>query len=97
MNSAPGDDELQTRKTDPQDVPTAASGEDCLVIIFTAVPSDFGRRHVLKKPLTTIGRGRDNDIALRSDAVSRHHAELRRDGTDVERRLWQRGSLQSAK
>lgn len=77
-----GDDELQTRRTDPQDLPQTASGEDCLVIIFAAVPSDFGRRHVLRKPLTTIGRGRDNDIALQSDAVSRHHATLERRGIE---------------
>ena len=82
MNPVPGDDEQQTRKTDPRDTPPALSGDDCLVIIFTAVPSDFGRRHVLKKPLMTIGRGRDNDISLRSDAVSRHHAEIRRRGAD---------------
>ena len=82
MKRVPGDDELQTRRTDPKELPPTASGEDCLVIIFAAVPTDFGRRHVLKKPLTTIGRGRDNDIALRSDAVSRHHAELQRQGSE---------------
>jgi diguanylate cyclase (GGDEF)-like protein len=83
MNSVPSDDELQTRRANPQDLLPAASGDDCLVIIFAAVPTDFGRRHVLKKPLTTIGRGRDNDIALQSDAVSRHHAKLERRGMEL--------------
>jgi two-component system cell cycle response regulator len=83
MNRAPGEDDQKTRVTEPRDVPPAAGGEDCLVIIFAAVPTDFGRRHVLKHPLTTIGRGRDNDIALQSDAVSRRHAMLERRGMDI--------------
>jgi diguanylate cyclase (GGDEF)-like protein len=83
MNRAPGEDEQKTRVTVPGDVPPAASGEDCLVTIFAAVPTDFGRRHVLKYPLTTIGRGPDNDIALQSDEVSRRHAMLERRGMDI--------------
>jgi two-component system cell cycle response regulator len=83
MNRAPREDEQKTRVTVPRDVPPAASGEDCLVIIFAAVPTDFGRRHVLKYPLTTIGRGPDNDIDLQSDAVSRRHAMLERRGMDI--------------
>jgi diguanylate cyclase (GGDEF)-like protein len=82
MNPVPSDDEMQTRRSDPPNLPPAASGEDCLVIIFTPVPTDFGRRHVLNGPLATIGRGRDNDIALQSDAVSRHHAKLERRGME---------------
>jgi diguanylate cyclase (GGDEF)-like protein len=83
MTRAPREDEQQTRVTEWRDGPPATSGEDCLVIIFAAVPTDFGRRHVLKRPLTTIGRDRDNDIALQNDAVSRHHAKLERRGMDT--------------
>jgi len=64
-------------------VPPAANVEDCLVVIVAEVPADFGRRHVLKHPLTTIGRDHENDIALQSDAVSRRHAKLERRGMDV--------------
>jgi two-component system cell cycle response regulator len=83
MERAPRKDELQTRVTGWRDVPPTANVEDCLVVIFSAVPTDFGRRHVLKHPLTTIGRDHDNDIALQSDSVSRHHAKLERRGMDV--------------
>jgi diguanylate cyclase (GGDEF)-like protein len=82
MNRLPREDE-QTRVTGDGDVPPAAGGEDCLVIIFSALPADFGRRHVLQQPHTTIGRGRDNDITLQSDAVSRHHARVERRGPDI--------------
>jgi two-component system, cell cycle response regulator len=79
----PSDDEQRTRITERQAVPPAASGADCLVIICAAVPTDFGRLHMLKRPVTTIGRGSDNDIALQSDAVSRHHAKIERRGMHV--------------
>jgi two-component system, cell cycle response regulator len=78
----PSDDDAKTRVTGKDARPPSASGEDCLVVIHTAVQTDFGRRHVLKTPLTTIGRGRDNDIVVLSDAVSRHHAKLERRGTE---------------
>jgi two-component system, cell cycle response regulator len=84
VNRAPREaDEHQTRITERRDVPRVASSEDCLVIIFSTVPTDVGRRHVLKFPLTTIGRGHDNDIALQNDAVSRQHAKIERRGTDI--------------
>jgi diguanylate cyclase (GGDEF)-like protein len=40
------------------------------------VQTDLGRRYVLDKNTTTVGRGRDNDIVLPSDCVSRRHARL---------------------
>jgi diguanylate cyclase (GGDEF)-like protein len=82
VKRVPREDEERTRVTVPRDVAPTATGEECLVIIFSAVPADFGRRHVLKHPLTTIGRGGDNDIALQSDTVSRHHAQIERHGKD---------------
>ncbi|HLH22373.1 MAG TPA: DUF3662 and FHA domain-containing protein [Chloroflexota bacterium] len=39
-----------------------------------------GRRVALAAPATRIGRARDNDLVLEDDTVSRHHAEVRRDG-----------------
>jgi diguanylate cyclase (GGDEF)-like protein len=51
-------------------------GDDCLVVIHTPVQFDLGKRYILHKDLTTIGRDRDNDIVLDSDNVSRRHAKL---------------------
>lgn len=36
---------------------------------------------VLEKPITTIGRWEDNDIVIPDRWVSRHHAQIRREGT----------------
>ena len=49
---------------------------DCLVVLYAPVQSDLGKRYVLDRPVTTIGRGRDNDIVLPSDCVSRQHVRL---------------------
>jgi two-component system cell cycle response regulator len=49
---------------------------DCLVVIYAPLQTDLGRRYVLDRSITTIGRGRDNDIVLPSDCVSRRHARL---------------------
>ena len=73
--SVPVDDDDRTRVTFQVARPPHADGEDCLVIIHAALHADFGRRYELKSSLTTIGRGRDNDIVVLSDAVSRQHAE----------------------
>jgi hypothetical protein len=40
-------------------------------------------RHDLRGPLTRIGRGTDCDVRLDDPGVSRHHAEIRRQGGDV--------------
>jgi diguanylate cyclase (GGDEF)-like protein len=77
------DDELNTRVTALRDLSLPSDGEDCLVTIHTAVESELGRRHVLNRSLMRMGRGRDNDIVVPSDAVSRHHAQLERRGSDV--------------
>ena len=53
-----------------------SQGDDCLVVIHTPVQFDLGKRYVLHKDLTTIGRERDNDIVLDSDNVSRQHAKV---------------------
>jgi hypothetical protein len=40
-------------------------------------------RHDLRGPVTRIGRGTDSDVRLDDPGVSRHHAEIRRQGGDV--------------
>ncbi len=66
----------QTRITGLDSLRVERSGADCLVVIYSPVQSDLGRRHLLDRPVTTIGRGRDNDIVLASDCVSRRHLRL---------------------
>jgi two-component system cell cycle response regulator len=70
------DYDIQTRVTGLDQLKLKHVGEDCLVVIHAPVQSALGRRHVLNQQVTTIGRGRDNDIVLPSDCVSRRHAQL---------------------
>jgi len=51
-------------------------GHACLVVLHAGLESEIGRRYVIENPSLTIGRGRDNDIVLISDAVSRRHTRL---------------------
>jgi len=44
----------------------------CLVVIYTADPTQLGKRFVLTNP-TRIGRGDENEIVLEGDSVSRRH------------------------
>lgn len=76
------DYELQTRVTGRDELKVQRKGEDCLVVIYAPTQSDLGRRYVLSMPTVAVGRGRDNDIILASDSVSRRHArfEQRADG-----------------
>jgi diguanylate cyclase (GGDEF)-like protein len=78
----PEDDDEKTRVTGLEEMDLPTSGEDCLVVIHTAVQTELGRRYVLSNPVTSIGRGPNNDVVVSSDAVSRQHARLERRGTD---------------
>jgi two-component system cell cycle response regulator len=69
------DYELKTRITALEPI-ALRQGEDCLVVIHAPHQADLGRRYVLAKQLTLIGRGPDNDIVLASDCVSRRHSQL---------------------
>ncbi|MET0499475.1 MAG: GGDEF domain-containing protein [Steroidobacteraceae bacterium] len=73
-----GDDyDLQTRVTGLEALRVNhEAAADCLVVIHAPLQTDLGRRYVLDRSITTIGRGRDNDIVLPSDCVSRRHARL---------------------
>jgi two-component system, cell cycle response regulator len=73
-------DNHKTRVASLEELKSRPLGEDCLVVIHTPVQTDLGRRHVLSRPNITIGRGRDNDIVLASDCVSRNHARLEHRG-----------------
>lgn len=68
--------ELQVQETDLDGQNVKRSGHECLVVVYAPSPTDLGRRYVLDLPSTAIGRGRDNDILLRSESVSRRHARL---------------------
>jgi two-component system, cell cycle response regulator len=60
-----------------------APGVDCLVAIYAPAHEQLGRRYALNTDLVTIGRGRDNDIMLASDCVSRQHARIERRGAEL--------------
>lgn len=70
------DYDIQTRVTGLDELKVKRPGEACLVVIHAPVQNDLGRRYVLDKDITTVGRGRDNDIVLPSDCVSRRHVRL---------------------
>ena len=55
-----------------------ATGNDCVVVIYTKEPGLLGKRFVLDKNPIRIGRGADNQIVLEGDSVSRRHAHLER-------------------
>ena len=76
---------MKTRVTGLGEPDARLMGEGCLVVIHTPVQAELGRRYLLDKDATTIGRGRDNDIVLPSDCVSRRHTrlEVRADGVFV--------------
>ena len=75
------DHDIKTRGTTLEELKVKRKGDDCLVVIYAPVQSDLGKRFVLQKEQTSIGRDRENDIVLDSDSVSRRHAKIEhRDG-----------------
>jgi two-component system cell cycle response regulator len=77
------DYDVNTRITGLDELKVRRSGDACLVVIHAPVQTDLGRRYVLDKDVITIGRGRDNDIVLPSDCVSRRHSRLERRNESV--------------
>ncbi|HEU4601887.1 MAG TPA: GGDEF domain-containing protein [Steroidobacteraceae bacterium] len=75
--------DVKTRVTALDELKFGHSGQQCLVVIHAPQQADLGRRFVIEKEVTTIGRGRDNDIVLPSDCVSRRHARLEQREGDV--------------
>src|SRR5689334_15238759 len=75
------DHDIKTRVTTLEELKVKRKGDDCLVVIYAQVETNLGKRYVLQKDVTSIGRDRDNDIVLDSDSVSRRHAKIEhRDG-----------------
>lgn len=74
------DYDSNTRITGLEERTQSGLGQSCLVVLHAPVRTELGRRYVLDNDLTTIGRGRDNDIVLASDCVSRRHARIERRG-----------------
>jgi diguanylate cyclase (GGDEF)-like protein len=53
---------------------------DCLVVVHAPHHVEVSRRHALRRDVTTIGRGHENDIVLPGQSVSRRHARIERHG-----------------
>jgi|SRR5436190_6500323 len=72
----------QTRAMRPLEMPAGPTGFESLYL----VGAGGGQR--ISWPITgsrvTVGRGLDNDVVLDDASVSRHHAELTRDGSRIE-------------
>jgi len=58
--------------------PEPGTGNDCLVVIYTAEAGMLGKRFVLDRSPLRVGRGADNHIVLEGDSVSRRHAHFER-------------------
>jgi diguanylate cyclase (GGDEF)-like protein len=74
------DYDSKTRITGLEEGTVSSFGQSCLVVLHAPVDTELGRRYALDKDVMTIGRGRDNDIVLPSDCVSRQHARIERRG-----------------
>lgn len=72
------DYDSNTRITGLEERTQSGLAHSCLVVLHAPVHTELGRRYILENEVTTIGRGRDNDIVLASDCVSRRHARIER-------------------
>ncbi len=77
------DYDSKTRITGLEERTVDSFGQSCLVVLHAPEHTELGRRYALDKDVTTIGRGRDNDIVLPSDCVSRQHARIERRGEAI--------------
>ena len=72
------DEKTRVTQVVQQSPPDDSPSNDCLVVIYTAEPGLLGKRFVLDKSPTRVGRGADSQIVLEGDSVSRRHAHLER-------------------
>ncbi len=72
------DEKTRVTQVVQQPPPDDSPSNDCLVVIYTAEPGLLGKRFVLDKSPTRVGRGADSHIVLEGDSVSRRHAHLER-------------------
>ncbi len=56
----------------------AAAAQDAPVFARLQVLDGDGTEHLMRTTALRLGRGKDNDLTLRNDSVSRHHAEISR-------------------
>ena len=75
------DSDIKTRVTplDELNMPVQR-GHDCLVVIYSSDPRQFGKRHVLGDEPVLLGRGSENTIVLENDSVSRRHCRIEKRG-----------------
>ena len=64
----------------PPGTGSSTGGTDCLVVIYTKEPTLLGKRFVLDRNPTRVGRGVDNEVVLDGDSVSRRHAHFEHRG-----------------
>lgn len=67
------DSDIKTRVTPLEELRPQKAGNDCLVVIYSSDPRQFGKRYVLGDEAITVGRGAENRIVLDNDSVSRRH------------------------
>jgi two-component system, cell cycle response regulator len=72
------DEKTRVTQVVQQPPPDDSPSNDCLVVIYTAEPGLLGKRFVLEKSPTRVGRGADSQIVLEGDSVSRRHAHFER-------------------
>ena len=72
------DEKTRVTQVVQQPPPDDSPSNDCLVVIYTAEPGLLGKRFVLDKSPTRVGRGAESQIVLEGDSVSRRHAHLER-------------------
>ena len=72
------DEKTRVTQVVQQSAADDSPSNDCLVVIYTAEPGLLGKRFVLDKSPTRLGRGADSQIVLEGDSVSRRHAHLER-------------------
>lgn len=66
---------LRRRKPEPGPLPPAAPRH---VYARLKLLDSEGTEHLMEATALRIGRGADNDLTLRNDSISRHHAEIHR-------------------
>ena len=72
------DEKTRVTQVVQQPPPDDSPSNDCLVVIYTAEPGLLGKRFVLDKSPTRVGRGAESQIVLEGDSVSRRHAHFER-------------------
>lgn len=70
------DADVKTRVTPLEELRPFRHGSDCLVVIYSSDPRQFGKRYALEREVLSIGRGQENIVVLDNDSVSRRHCRI---------------------